>query len=489
MAHEKRHHLAQHQEVGAEYFERRKLKKGAGWVLLWALGVGAVISGDYAGWNNGLVQGGFWGLAIATVLVATMYVCMVFCIAELSAALPHAGGFASFARSAIGPFGAFVCGVTNTIEYVVTPAVIVFYIGGYMNTLAPGVPDYVWWLCFYGTFVGINVRGLELTLRVSLLATLIATAVLVSFYVSSATTGTFRWDKLFNVPADPGQSAYWLPKGWYGVFASLPFAIWFFLAIEELPLAAEEAHDVINDIPKALVWGIVTLMVLAVLTLVLNSGVGGGAARIGVSTAPLAEGFRGVFGASITTKLFTLIALTGLVASFHSIIYAYGRILFALSRAGYFPRWISITNKNDTPGVALVLGGLISLVCTVVQKLAGKRAEAVGATLINMAVFGAVIAYVIVMTSYIKLKYSRPDLPRPYRSALGVPGAVTGAILALAALAATLASQEYRHAVVSVGLFVALAIAYFLLYSRHHLVAQAPEEEAALLAESKKDLK
>jgi ethanolamine permease len=94
----------------------------------------------------------------------------------------------------------------------------------------------------------------------------------------------------------------------------------------------------------------------------------------------------------------------------------------------------------------------------------------------------------MVMSSYIKLKHSRPELPRPYRSPLGVPGAVLGTILAMTALAATFASREYRPAVVSMAVFVALAIAYFLLHSRHHLVAQAPEEEAALLAEIKKEL-
>jgi len=229
-------------------------------------------------------------------------------------------------------------------------------------------------------------------------------------------------------------------------------------------------------------------MVLAALTLVLNSGVGGGAKQIGVSTAPLAEGFQSVFGRGITSKLFTLIALAGLVASFHSIIYAYGRILFALSRAGYLPRWISVTNKHHTPAVALVIGGIAGLGCNVVQKLAGIQAEAVGATLINMAVFGAVIAYVMVMVSYIKLRHSRPELPRPYLSPLGIGGAVVGTALALTALAATFASQQYRTAVVSVAVFVALAIVYFLVHSRHHLVAQAPEGEAALIAETKQEL-
>ena len=117
--------VARYENVEPEYLEKRTLKRSAGWVLLWALGVGAVISGDYFGWNFGLAAGGFWGLAIATVLMALMYTCMVFSIAELSSALPHAGGFYSFVRNAMGPTWGFICGVTDTIEYVITPAVIV----------------------------------------------------------------------------------------------------------------------------------------------------------------------------------------------------------------------------------------------------------------------------------------------------------------------------------------------------------------------------
>ena len=61
------------------------------------------------------------------------------------------------------------------------------------------------------------------------------------------------------------------------MFAALPFAIWFYLGIEQVPLAAEEAHDSVNDVPRALTWGIATVLALSVFVLVLNSGVGGGA--------------------------------------------------------------------------------------------------------------------------------------------------------------------------------------------------------------------
>ncbi|MFP6887178.1 MAG: amino acid permease, partial [Opitutales bacterium] len=156
---EKKSGLANYENVEPEYLEKRTLKKSAGWILLWALGVGAVISGDYGGWNIGLQGGGFGGLAIATILMAVMYVCMVFSIAELSAALPHAGGFYSFTRNALGPTGGFICGLTDTIEYVITPAVIVFFIGGYLGSIFPDVPKEAWWLGFYLVFVGINILG------------------------------------------------------------------------------------------------------------------------------------------------------------------------------------------------------------------------------------------------------------------------------------------------------------------------------------------
>ncbi|MBC8050754.1 MAG: amino acid ABC transporter permease, partial [Chitinophagales bacterium] len=86
-------------KVDGAYFEKRGLKRYAGVASLWALGVGAVISGHFSGWNFGLAPGGFGGLLIAAVLIAIMYLGLVFCIAEMSPALPHTGAAYSFART------------------------------------------------------------------------------------------------------------------------------------------------------------------------------------------------------------------------------------------------------------------------------------------------------------------------------------------------------------------------------------------------------
>jgi ethanolamine permease len=491
--------LVRYEDVGDDYLHKRQLRRSAGWVLLWALGVGAVISGDFSGWNFGLAAGGFGGLAIGTFLMAAMYVCMVYSIAELSAALPHAGGFYSFTRNAFGPLGGFICGVTDTIEYVITPAVVVYFIGSYMQTLFPTVPVPVWWVLFYAVFVFINVRGVELTLKVGLVITAIAAAVLLIFGLAAIFSGKFQGDLLFNIPPNTGNPQ-WLPFGWGGVFKTLPYAIWFYLAIEQLPLAAEEAHDTVRDIPKALIWGIVTLLGLSLLVLVLNPGLPiifdiadngkvtetlTGAAAVAKTGAPIADGFKAIFGDGMVTKALTVLALTGLIASFHTIIYAYGRVLFSLSRAGYYPRWMSIVSKFHTPAIALILGGLIGLGCAALIQFAGTT---VGPALLNMAVFGAVISYTLVMLAYIKLKVSRPDLERPYLSPLGIPGAAVGAFLSIVALFACFSDPAYQPGVWGVTVFLVAMILYFLFYSRNKLVRRAPEEEEALLARAMREI-
>jgi ethanolamine permease len=137
MATDRRHvRGADYERAGEGYLEQRQLRAGAaGWVLLAGLGVAYVISGDFAGWNFGLAEGGWGGLLIATILMATMYTCMVFGLAEMSSAIPVTGGGYGFARRALGPLGGFATGTAILIEYAVAPAAIVVFIGGYVESL------------------------------------------------------------------------------------------------------------------------------------------------------------------------------------------------------------------------------------------------------------------------------------------------------------------------------------------------------------------
>src|ERR1700758_851577 len=155
--------------AGDDYLAQRQLRRHARVLQLWAMGVGAVISGDFFGWNFGIASGGFGGMLAAVVVMTFMYIGLCFSIAEMSPALPHAGGAYSFARTALGPLGGYVTGLAENMEYILTPAVIVVGIGGYLSA-ACGTPsnwEPLWWLLCYAVFVVLNVWGVETSFRVS----------------------------------------------------------------------------------------------------------------------------------------------------------------------------------------------------------------------------------------------------------------------------------------------------------------------------------
>jgi ethanolamine permease len=277
--------------------------------------------------------------------------------------------------------------------------------------------------------------------------------------------------------APSNDQSEWLPRGYGGALAALPFALWLYLGIEQLPLAAEESHDPERDMPRGILWGLLTLIVCSFLTVYTSAAIPPGAAALGASQEPLFLGFQKMFGSG--AKVLGLIACTGLVASFHGIIYAYGRQIYSLSRAGYFPRWLSETHsKRQTPVRALLAGSVLGYAAALGIFLSGQG-SAVGAILLNMAVFGAVIAYILQMASFILLRRRLPDIPRPYVSPLGVTGAVIAGAIAAVTLVTLFVNPDYNRGVLGAAVWFLLGIAYFAFYARRRLV-QAPEEQFAI---------
>jgi ethanolamine permease len=476
--------------VDKAYFEKRGLKRYAGVWSLWALGVGAVISGHFSGWNLGMGASGFGGMVIATLLIMAMYLGLCFSIAEMSPALPHTGGAYSFSRTAWGPWGGFLTGLAENMEFVLTPAVIVFFIGSYLGAIFETGDSFqpVWWVGGYVLFVGLNLVGVDLSFRVSLVVTLAALAVLAVFWISAIPHFDFsRWALNIGVGPDgtavelPEGGGSFLPFGIGGALSVLPFAVWLFLAIEQLPLAAEESIDPKRDMPKGLILGIMTLIFSAFMVLFLNSGIPNGAFAISQSGEPLLDGFRAIYGSEIA-KLLAFVAVIGLVASFHTIIFAYGRQIYSLSRAGYFPQILSITHgSRKTPDVALLFGAVLGLaVLFIVWAISGDDAGTfIGGTLLNMAVFGAMISYIMQAASFIRLRIKMPNIERPYVSPLGIPGGAVTIVVALVTIGYQLTDPVYRNGVYGALIWYVLGLIYFGLIGRHKLVL-SPEEAFAM---------
>lgn len=536
-------------QAQGDYFEKRGLSRYAGVWSLWALGVGAVISGHFSGWNFGFGTGGWGGMLVAGAIIAVMYLCLVYCIAEMSPALPHTGAAYSFARTAMGPWGGFITGLCENVEYVVTPTVVAYFIGAYLNgildTAGLGTiyPPYLW-VGTFAVFLLLNILGVALSFRVTMIVTLLSLAILVIFWLSAIPNMDFgRWAlnigagdqsavikvadlqaTLATLPPEIQQAAQsvheaggdavkltlaqlgslpqalkdnatmsseilggngpMFPFGWWGVLATLPFAVWLFLAIEQLPLAAEESVDPKRDMPKGILLGMLTLIVSAFMIVLLNpSVIGVGAHKLSTSGEPLLDGFRAVYGSSWVVLL-GIIALTGLIASFHTILYAMGRQVFSLSRAGYFPTVLSITGHTyKTPYVAMIVGALVGLgLMFFVYQYVGEGK--IGTTLLNMAVFGAMLSYILQAVSFIMLRRNHPNIERPYRSPLGVFGATVTIVIAAVTLGFQLYDPAYREAILWVVAWFAVGLVWFALVGRNRLIL-SPEEEFAMEQKNK----
>jgi ethanolamine permease len=366
-------------------------------IHIWAIGVGLVISGEYFGWNLGWGVAGTIGLLISTLLVTILYVCFIFSFTELTAMIPHAGGPFAYARRALGPIGAFIAGFATLVEFCLAPPAIAFALGSYAHFLHPSLPVLGVAIGCYVVFTAINFLGIKESAVFTLFITILAVAELLVY------TGIVAPHfKIENVV----KNAF--PISASGVFASIPFAIWLYLAIEGVAMVAEEVKDPQKNIAKGYISSIVTLVLLAITVMLVTAGIGDWRLLSHIDY-PLPEAIGMVLGKQNSwTKIFAGIGLFGLIASFHSIILGYSREIFAMARAGILPRILSVVHKRfHTPHFALLSGGVIGLIAL----LTGTTGQ-----VITMSAIGALAMYIVSMISLLVLRKKEPNTVRPFRT-------------------------------------------------------------------------
>jgi ethanolamine permease len=383
--------------------KNNELERTLGPFMLWGLGVGYVISGMYFGWNLGLAEGGTLGLAVATFFIIIMYVTFTFSYTEMACAIPKAGGAFDYARLGLGKNWGFLAGMAQSIEFIFAPPAIAAAIGAYFNVFFPEISVVVIAISAYLIFTAINISGVKFAAYFELVITIITVLELLLFSGVSFTVFEFK-----NLTTNA------LPNGWGGAFAAIPFAIWFFLAIEGVANVAEEAKNPQRNILIGFGSAIFTLVILCILTFTSAVGVDGWEAIVyppgstEPSDSPLPLALAKIVGESnILYHTLITVGLFGLVASFHGIILAAGRSTLELGRERYISPFVGKVNaKTKTPINALIVNMGIGILAL----LTGKTGE-----IITIACFGALTLYIVSMIAFFALRKNHPDLERPFR--------------------------------------------------------------------------
>jgi len=442
-----------------------------GWHL-WGLAVGLVISGEYFGWSYGWDKAGTLGFLVTSILIAVMYTTFIFSFTELTTSIPHAGGPFAYARRALGSKMAFVAGFATLIEFVFAPPAIAMAIGAYLNVQFPGVDPKAFAMGAYVVFVALNIIGVRIAATFELFVTILAIVELLvfmgvvspGFSMSNFVANGWAGHSDFSMAAIPG------------IVAAIPFAIWFFLAIEGVAMAAEEAQDPKRTIPKAYIGGILTLVTLAIGVMVFAGGAGDWKALSNIND-PLPQAMKMIVGEnSGWLHMLVWIGLFGLIASFHGIILGYSRQIFALSRAGYMPKYFGAVNdKYKTPHRAIIAGAVVG-VAAIMGDSFQFAGQTLTANLITMSVFGAIVMYIVSMLSLFALRKNEPFLERPF-AAVAYP--IFPAI-ALGLATISLVTMIYFNQQLTVVFFGLMALGYvYFSMTQHHRDASADNKVAA----------
>jgi len=412
--------------------------------MLWGLGVGYVISGMYFGWNLGLPQGGTLGLAIATLGAVLLYVTFTFSYAELACAIPKAGGVFDYATRGLNRDWGFVAGAAQLIEFLFAPPAIAAAIGAYFHLFFPGLGARQIGVGAYVIFTALNIYGVRAAAGFELAVTMVAVFELLLF--CGVAFPHFSWRHVT-------QNAF--PNGWMGVWASVPFAIWFFLGLEGLANVAEEAVNPRRNIPLGFGSALATLIVLCVIVFLASTGVAGWEAIVyptpgaAASDSPLPLALSRITGTSgLIYHLLVTIGLMGLIASFHGIILAAGRATLEFGRARYLPPALGrIHPRRKTPVFALLANMLVGIIAL----LSGKTDQ-----IITISTLGAVTLYVFGMVTVLALRRKEPELERPYRT----PGYPATPVIALVVALACLVALICLNIILAAIYFSVLGLAY-----------------------------
>ncbi|SEQ95274.1 MULTISPECIES: ethanolamine permease [Pseudomonas] len=445
-----------------------QLKPALGTLHLWGIAVGLVISGEYFGWSYGWGVAGTLGFLVTALIIAAMYTAFIFSFTELTTAIPHAGGPFAYSSRAFGEKGGLIAGLATLIEFVFAPPAIAMAIGAYLNVQYPALNPKLAAVGAYITFMTLNILGVKLAATFELVVTVLAVLELLVFMGVVAPGFSFS---NFALNGWAGSDTFGMPAI-TGIFAAIPFAIWFFLAIEGAAMAAEEAKDPKRTIPKAYTTGILTLLVLAIGVMLFAGGVGDWRTLSDIND-PLPQAMKMVVGEnSGWLHMLVWIGLFGLVASFHGIILGYSRQFFALARAGYLPVGLAKLSRFQTPHRAIIAGGVVGVAAIYSDGLINLQGMSLTAAMITMSVFGAIVMYIMSMLSLFRLRRTEPNLPRSYRA----PGYPFVPALALAIALVCLVAMAWFNPVIGLVFltFMGVGFVYFLFTARQR--AQAPTD-------------
>jgi APA family basic amino acid/polyamine antiporter len=431
--------------------ERTELRRSLGLFEATVGGIGIILGagiyvlvGEVAGEAGNAVWISFALASIVAAAVGLSY-------AEMASMFPRAGADYEYTQRALGFRPAFVVGWLIVVGNLVAAAAVALGFGSYMTTF----------IDFNATPVAIVALGVATLIafsgvRESVRLAIVLTAIEVVGLIIVIVVGLPHIGDVDLLDTQAGTA---------GVFSGMSLVFFAYIGFEQIATLSEETRDSRTAIPRAILLSLGVTTLLYVLVAVCAISVLGWEA-LSASDAPLADVVADEFGGR-ASDVVAVIALFSTANTVLLLLVAASRLIYGMASGGSLPRFLAWVHPGrQTPARAIALCLLVSAGFA----LTGDLSLVAGAT--NFAVF---IGFAAVNLSLIVLRYTRPDLPRPFR----VPGSIGRLpiipVLALASVAFMMANLDQMALLIGAGLFISgvAAMEIFSLW-RPESEARAP---------------
>ncbi|MEU1010815.1 amino acid permease [Streptomyces sp. NPDC005890] len=395
-------------EVG----EGTRLDKSLGLWQLTAIGVGGIIGAGIFTLAGTVANGTAGPAVLVSFLIAGIAsACAALSYAEFAGMIPKAGSAYTYGYAVLGEFAGWFIGWDLLLEYTAIVAVVAIGISGYFGFLVEAMGAHLpaWMLGAPGTGAGhrVDLFAVVLCLLIAWLLNLgmrsaarfetfvVALKVLVVLLVIGV--GVFHITSANYTP--------FFPFGIGGAFTGAATVFFAVFGYDAMSTAAEESKDAQRHMPKAIIYSLVISMVLYVAACLVLTGMQNYKdidKESGFSTA-----FKSV-GLGALADVIAVGAIIGILTVMFTFMLGVTRVWFSMSRDGLLPRWFAKTHptRHVPTRVTWIVGAASAAIAGFVP--IGEAAE-----LTNI---GILLAFVVVCTAVIVLRYRQPELPRSFRT-------------------------------------------------------------------------
>ena len=411
--------------------------------------------------GTGLFLGSGFAISLAGPAVLVSYavgaviaLLLMGCLAEMTVAHPTSGSFGAYAEYYIDPLAGFLVRYAYWTSIVLAVGTEVTAVALYMRFWFPALPGWLWIVAFSALLIGVNARSVNVFGAVeywfsALKVTAIVIFILLAGYIvlGAPSAGSAAGAGPSSGAAAVGFRNYtayggFMPRGVWGAWVAVIVAIFSYLSIEMIAVAAGEAAQPEVAITRAFRSTVFRLILFYLLTLALVLAIVPWTTA-GIEESPFVKVMRALH-VPAAAGIFNFVILVAALSAMNSQLYITTRMMFSLSRAHHAPRRFGVVNRRGVPVQALLFSSIGIALAALLSIVAPQSAFIL---MVSISAFGAMFTWMMIFITHYRFRRARARTAAPplrFRMA-GFPATtLLGAALMGAALLTTAFTDSFR---------------------------------------------